>query len=730
MSEQKDIYERKPGEAAESDASGCVVPTTDAMQRLATSIEAIFKRNRDHRQMVGIDSMLAYAAESASLEYSPAQRKVLSDMGLNPDNYPPLTATYVRACKTMVGDTIKQTGDKFIQLSPTPVPDVPERVESEVVAEIGRELSEYVQDAGAVTPDQWSVLSGFARQRAAQMYGEIRRRKKEWAEDRCSRMEETVCDQLLEGGFVKAFREGLGYFCTYGTFCMIGPVPRVMPVTKCREKKDMEGVVVYEQKYDVVPTYEAVNPWDCYPAPNAKHIGDGPVCFVVRYTANALSQYADAPVEDKSGAPNDGWIVSTVRSLLKKYPDGGVRLEMGTYDLTRRNLERRGIAPESDECTLEGIRCFSSVRGSELMRFNITKTPAGKEIVEYRYYKTDVVVIAGFVVYCRIIDDSMPLPVYKACLYPVPGSWWGMSIADLLRVPQSMQNNAFKNMTANGELSSNGIFYTTDANNIVSMDGRPVLSLRAGMMFGRKTPMGGMALPSQGAPIGVVQMDDTTQRQSALMKEAFNLADEYSGIPRYSVGSSSALGSGAGRTASGFAMMTEATCRTVNTSIAELYATMIIPCAKNTVVWNLLYGEDISIKGDCNVMPSGPMGKFLREAESQRRIQMMQMLARHPIYSQAIPLEGHFEILRPELDNLGINPDRIIPSKERMRISQAIMDLAQLLGVSQQAEAPDAGPTPEQANVARVEGRPQEVAYSQGGAGPAPNTVAERRNAA
>ena len=234
-------------------------------------------------------------------------------------------------------------------------------------------------------------------------------------------------------------------------------------------------------------------------------------------------------------------------------------------------------------------------------------------------------------------------------------------------------------------------------------------------------------------------MKDTTQQTAALMKEAFNLADEYSGIPRYSVGSSSALGSGAGRTASGFAMMTEATCRTVNTSIAELYATMIIPCAKNTVVWNLLYGEDISIKGDCNVMPSGPMGKFLREAESQRRIQMMQMLARHPIYSQAIPLEGHFEILRPELDNLGINPDRIIPSKERMRISQAIMDLAQLLGqraqqgllgVSQQAEAPDAEPTPEQANVARVEGRPQEVAYSQGGAGPAPNTVAERRNAA
>jgi hypothetical protein len=396
------------------------------------------------------------------------------------------------------------------------------------------------------------------------------------------------------------------------------------------------------------------------------------------------------------------------------------------------------MSSEADECTLEGIWCFMSVRGKSLIDLNITETPSGEKIEPNRYYKTESIVVGGFVVYCRVMDDAMPLPVYKACLYPVPGSWWGDSIAELVRVPQSMQNNALKNLTSNSELAANGIFYAMDANNLVSMDGSPVLALRAGMMFGRKSSMPGLSYGAQGAPIGMLQPKDTTQQQMALLKEAFNLADEYSGIPRYSVGSSSALGSGAGRTASGFAMMTEATCRTVNMCIAGLYRTMIIPCAQNTVTWNLLYSRDISIKGDCAVVPSGPMGKFLREAESQRRQQVMNMVARHPVYSQAIPLAGHFELLRPELENLGVNPDRIIPSKERMRFEQTLADIARLLGMQQQmaTEEGGAGPTPEQANVARVEGTPQAVAYSQGGMmsgggePPAPGTVAERRNAA
>lgn len=56
---------------------------------------------------------------------------------------------------------------------------------------------------------------------------------------------------------------------------------------------------------------------------------------------------------------------------------------------------------------------------------------------------------------------------------------------------------------------------------------------------------------------------------------------------------------------------------------------------------------------------------------------------------------------------------------------QLILDTAQAQQAAQ--GAPEQGePTPEQENVARVEGQPEQVALSQGS--PAPGSVAERRN--
>ena len=167
-------------------------------------------------------------------------------------------------------------------------------------------------------------------------------------------------------------------------------------------------------------------------------------------------------------------------------------------------------------------------------------------------------------------------------------------------------------------------------------------------------------------------------------------------------------------------------------SLSLLYSGYI-PVVKNTHVYNLLYDNDTSIKGDVEVNPSGLMGKILREAESQRRQQVTAMLGQHPVYSKAIPVEGFFELIRPELENLGVNVDKIIPSKDRMEMYQMILDAAQAAAAQQaqtQAQVQGAGaePTPEQANVARVEGQPEQVAVEQGA--PAAGTVAERRGAA
>lgn len=698
-----------------------VIPTTAPMTRLAAFIIDEFRINAQHRRMSGVDEMLARAARAYGLKYTQEQEAILRQSGINTLNYRPLTKMKMRAARAMLTDIIKQSGDKFYVLSPSPKPQVPKSVTKKIMSQIAQEIIGFFKKRGGLPLQDPKELAAFYISiiiRVADMHDEVRRREMEWARVRCDRMDQLIHDQLVEGGFIKEFNKVIGYICKYGTAVMVGPYPRVEAACGCKEVDGLDGAVKYTREYVTRPVYEAVSPWDCYPAPNAKSVEDGTFCMKVRYTANALWQYAEAETGDKP----EGWQAKTVRALLSQHPKGGVRLELDSFDFVRREMERNTLVTQ-DDCTLEGIRCFASVRGSMLINFGILKCPDGEKVVYHQYYKTEAIVIDGYVVYCRIIDDRMTLPLAKVCLYESPDSWWGDSLADILYSAQTQQNNALRNIILNGALSSNGLFVCSAVNRVVSLDGSPALSIRAGKMFGFKESAAGT-----GAPINVLNVPDTTQSQLALLKAASEMADDDSGIPQYTIGSSRTL-TGAGRTASGLAMMSEAACRVINMCICDLGLNLIIPVVKNTHVYNLLESDDMSIKGDVEVNPSGLMGKILREAESQRRIQTATMLGTHPIYSRALTVEAFFELLRPELDSLGVNPDKIIPSKERMEFLQEILD-AQASQAAQQGGGEEAQPTEEQANAARVEGQPQQVAAQQGGGGAPAGSVAERRNVA
>ena len=701
-------------------APAAVVPTTAPMTRLASHFIDEFRINAEHRRMSGVDSMLERAARAARMKYTPEQEAILKQNGINPKNYRPLTAMKMRTARALLMDVIKQSGDKPYVLSPSPKPNVPKSATKKIMSQMAREIVAFFKKrvgAPLQDPKEFAAFYISIIMRVSDMHDEFRRREMEWARVRCDRMDQLIHDQLLEGGFIEEFQKAVEYICTYGTAVMVGPYPRVEAACECKEVEDIDGALKYSREYVTRPVYEAVNPWDCFPSPNAKKISDGTFCMKVRYTANALWQYAEAETENRP----EGWQGATVRALLSQYPKGGVRLELDSFDLVRREMERNTLVSH-DDCTLEGIRCFASVRGSMLIGFGIVKAPDGEKVIYHHYYQTEAIVIAGYVVYCRIIDDRMMLPIAKVCLYKSPDSWWGDSLADILYSAQNLQNNALKNIILNGALSSNGMFVCNAVNRAVSLDGSPALAVRAGKMFGFKESVAGT-----GSPINVLTVPDTTQSQLALLKAASEMADDDSGIPQYTIGSSQQL-SGAGRTASGLAMMSEAASRVINMSICDIGLHLIIPVVKNTHIYNLIESDDMSIKGDVEVNPSGLMGKILKEAESQRRIQFTTMLGSHPVYSRALTVEAFFELLRPELDSLGVNPDKIIPSKERMEFLQELMDAQAAAQAAPQGGGEEAKPTPEQANVARVEGQPQQVAVQQGGA-PA-GTVEERRNVA
>ena len=691
------------------------VPTTEAMTRLAGRVMSNWRTNVDHRRTSGVDDRLKRALLAQTCTYTPQQKEKLRKAGVSEEIYTPITSTKMRAAKALLMDIFQSNGDYPFTLRPTSNPDLPDDVEARVYAEMSQRMEGMFRDIAArtagrpLTPEAASLLNQAVAEAAASRYDEIESQLEAEANTRAKRMEGRVKDYFDEGGFVDAFQQYVDYICTYGTGLIRGPIPRVVPVNVFR--KSRKGVPRYVRELRVVPTFEAVNPMDCYPAPAAKDIEDGPLCIRVRYSPGELRQYvAKAKSKRDLGDKANGWMWPVVRSLLDRYPDGGCKLESDPIDYERREAEKDGIENPKD-CIMEGVLCYDSVRGSELRELGITRNRDGKPIEFDTFYDVETVVIGGFVVYCRILDNRLGRPVVKGVFYELAGSWWGEGIADKLTLVQSTMNNAIKALMRNMAAASGPMYYVNDLSRYVDKDGSGLV-VKPHKVWCFQTSMSGSLGVSSGAPIGVMDVPSKAADLLQVWEKMKTQAEDDSGIPAYTYGQSSG-NSGAMRTAQGLAIFTEAASRGMKMVIGTTDRLVTRKLVKKTVDYILLYDPDFDIKGDCEVVPSGVMGKILRAQQDQQRVQFIQLIQRDQDFKQLLGPKGWTALLRPSIADLALNPDDILPSVERVRVLERVQELKMLLDAQNGAAQAEQAAQPEA-----------------GGQPPAPGSVAERRNAA
>ena len=704
-----------------SDAPSTAVATTFPMTRLAAFVMETWRAAVDHRLNSGVDSRLRNALLAQTCQYTSEQKQKMRAAGISEKIYSPITNTKIRAAKAMLQDIFQSSGEWPFTLSPTPDPNVPKEVSEEVKAMLGLDIEKvfmpfFSSGVRPLTKDEEIAINTAISNAVNTRYDEVFRRKEEFARTRAKRMERKVMDLMAEGGWVKAFNEYVDNICTYGTGLILGPIPRVMAVNHCRKSKE-KGAHVYERVYRKIPTFEAVNPMDCYPAPDAKDIDDGPLCIRVKYTANELWQYVTKTSTKKNGETADGWMPQTVRTLLDRYPKGGCKIDSDPYDPIRRMLEGKGT-DDAHDCTIEGIRCFASVRGSELIDFGVTRKRNGEILKFADFYQVEVIVMGGFVVYCRIIDDRLGRPVVKGVFYELPGSWWGECIADKLQLVQSVMNNAIKALMTNMAAASGPMYWMSDISRYVDRDGSGFKVKPHKFWPFQQSMMGG----ASGAPMGVITVPSNASELLEVWERMKTQAEDDSGIPAYTYGQASG-NSGAMRTAQGLAIFTEAASRGMKMVIGTTDRLVTREIVKKTANYVLLYDSDMDLKGDVEVNPAGVMGKILKAQQDQQRLQLLNTVLGSPQLSQMIGPKGVMALFRPSVEDVNINPDDVVPSSERIRELELLDDIRQLYQL-QQAQADAGAAQANQAAAAETSAAPNVEQP------PRPGSVAERRSAA
>ena len=603
-------------------------------------------------------------------EYDPDKLAQLREQGSS-TIYMMLTSNKCRAASSWLKDTlVTATEDKPWTIEPSPMPELPPNQVQGIMEQAQQEVEAlYMQ---GVPPTDQQV-----RERLLEMKDMAMSHMQDIAKRTAERMELKMSDQLFEGNWNKAFSEFLDDITTFPSAIMKGPVVRKRP--KLKWVPGPNGTYDMSVVDELALEWERVDPFNLYPAADMSDIEDGAI--IERHKLSRADLQSMIGVE--------GYSENAIRGVLEEYGKGGLR-DWIYVDMNKAAAEGKstmGVQQNPSEL-IDALQFWGSVQGQLLVDWGMTEEEIPDPLMDY---PIEGWVIGNWVIKAAVNPDPMGRkPYFKASYEEVPGAFWGNSVADLCRDTQDICNAAARSLVNNLSIASGPqVVYNIDrlpqGENITQLYPWKVWQVTS-------DPLAGSAPPMQ-----FYQPNSLAAELMAVYEKFANLADEYTGIPRYMTGDSPA--GGAGRTASGMSMLMTNAGKSIKQVIANIDATVIKPAIDRLYFYNMRYGTDADLKGDINVRAKGAASLVQKEQAQVRQNQFLQIALQSPIVQQVVGMEGIAELLRQSAKTLDLNPDLIVPPveiiKQRMINEQAMqqqqMQAAQIGG---QVQAGGSAPAP------------------------------------
>ena len=487
------------------------------------------------------------------------------------------------------------------------------------------------------------------------------------AEISAKNMERLIHDQLGESSATSVFRHSLFEMALLGTGIVKGP----FSYDKLSHKweKDREtGTNVYNPKSKLVPRIEAVSCWDFYPDPDAVTVDDAD--YIIErhnYTKTQLRDLmnrpffrADAVRECLAMGPNyeaRGYESSLLdRETTDEFDKNRYEiLEFWGY-LDKELAEQAGLEIDDDMDELDELSVNCWVCNGKILRLVINPfTPAR-------------------------------LP-YMVCPYEInPYQFFGVGIPENMDDAQTIMNGHARMAIDNLALAGNLVFDIDETMLVPGQD----MKVFPGKIFRRQSGMPGQAIHGVKFP--------NTANENLMMFDRFRqLADESTGIPSYSHGTTGVQSTT--RTAAGMSMLMGAAALNIKTVVKNIDDYLLRPLGESMFAWNMQFNEDTpEIRGDLDVKARGTSSLMQKEVRSQRLMTFLQTASNQNL----APFVKWHSVLSEIAKSLDIEPEKLINDPERAAIFAKIMGMAngnqQNEGDGQQPNVAQSGDVPPGAN--------------------------------
>ena len=480
------------------------------------------------------------------------------------------------------------------------------------------------------------------RERTMQLVEAARQAAKKRAEQGARIAEDKLDEILKEGGFYKALAEFITDLPLFPFACIKGPVVRILPVVT------WEGNQASIKQTPKL-TWTRVSPFDIWWTPGVSDIEDASVIERTRLTRADLNDLLDLP----------GYNTEAIRSVLDLYGRGGLNDEIDITDAERAVQESRENPNMNESGLINCLEFTGNVQGRLLLEAGMDPEMITDEL---RDYFVQAWVIGPYIIKVQLAPSPRKRhPYYITSFEKVPGTPVGNGLPDILNDIQEAGNATLRSLINNLSIASGPQVVVNDDRLANDEDGEELYPWKRWHV--QTDPMGGNGSP----PISFFQPNSNAQELLGVYKSFVDMADELSAIPKYLSGGGA--GGGAGRTASGLAMLMGNASKILQTVAANIDRDVLEPLLSALFDMVMLTDQTGLLNGDEKVRVLGVSVAVQKETQRARQLEFLQITA-NPIDAQIVGPKGRAAILRNVATTIGMNGEEIVPSEEKLEAQE------------------------------------------------------------
>lgn len=586
-----------------------------------------------------VDALRAYIGE-----YSPEKLAEIKQFG-GSEVYARITTVKCRGATAMLRD-IFLGQDRPWGLLPTPRPEVGMDLIQGIDQKMAQEFAE-MQALGMPPPPPENAAA-----RRDDLINEAMRAEMRFASDGVERAATALQDILVEGNFYEALREFLIDLPIYPYAILKGPIVQMSDEVKWTPDRQMAVQSVPKM------FWRRVDPLDFWFTPGVGSVENATVMEKLRLTRGELASLIGVP----------GYDEEAIRNALRDYKHGledWTTPEDGTY----ADLKTMEDSNTNDSELIDSLEFHGNIPGSVLLEHGFDATEVPDEDLDYHVTAWQV---GNYVIKAQLTPSPRKRPPYYVSSYEkVPGSLVGHGLPEIIDDIQAVANASLRSLVNNMSIASGPQVAINEDLLSPTTDGDDLYPWKRWKFT--NDPMG-----STQAPISFFQPNSNSQELMAVYSALTVQADEISAIPRYITGSNNV--GGAASTASGLSMLMNNASKVLQNIASQIDSDIMRPVLQQLYDMVMLTDTSGVLRGDEDIVVQGVSVALKRDTDRMRQIEFLSLTS-NPVDLNIIGMDGRAALLRSLADNLGLEGEKIVPSKSELeQRQQAAMLAAQSAG--------------------------------------------------